>query len=153
MRTKANLELNNYQNSNRVFYFPRKTKKEGKDVEGGGYGRLGFTGSYRGVKLLEYAMKIVERVLERRIRTIVNLNEMQFEFIPCKGTVNAIFIVRRMQEEYQKKDKKLYMCFVDVEKAFDGVPRKVMKWTTRKKGLSKVMVRAVMILHDGQRQE
>ena len=33
-------------------------------------------GSYRRVKLLEHAMKIVERVLKRRIRTLVNLNEM-----------------------------------------------------------------------------
>ena len=73
-------------------------------------------GSYRGVKLLGSAMKIVERVLERRIRTLVNLNKMQFGFMPGKGIVYAIFIVRRMQEEYQKKNKKLYMCFVDMEK-------------------------------------
>ena len=33
---------------------------------------------------------------------------MQFGFMPGKGTVDAIFIVRRMQEEYQRKDKKLY---------------------------------------------
>ena len=52
------------------------------------------------VKLLEHAMKIVERVLERRIRTLVNLNELQFGFMPGKGTVDAIFIVRRMLEEY-----------------------------------------------------
>ena len=64
--------------------------------------------SYRGVKLLEHAMKIVERVLERRIRTLVNLNKMQFGFMPGKKTVDAIFIVRKMQEKYQKKDKKLY---------------------------------------------
>ena len=94
-------------------------------------------------------MKIVERVLERRIGTLVSLNEMQFGFMPGKGTVDAIFIVRRMQEEYQKKDKKLYMCFVDVNKAFDRVPRKVMEWTMRKKGLSEVMVRAVVSLYDG----
>ena len=36
----------------------------------------------------------------------------------------AIVVVRRMKEEYQRKDKKLYMCFVDMEKAFDKVPRK-----------------------------
>ena len=102
--------------------------------------------SYRGVKLLEHAMKIVERVLERRIRTLVNLNKMQFGFMPGKGLVDAIFIVRRMQEEYQKK---LYMCFVDMEKAFDRVPRKVMESAMRKKGLSEVMVRAVMSLYDG----
>ena len=74
---------------------------------------------------------------------------MQCGYIPGKGTVDAIFIVRRMQEEYQKKDKKLYMCFVDKEKAFGGVPRKVMEWATSKKGLSEVIVRAVMSLYDG----
>ena len=48
MRIEANQELNNlYQNSNSVFYFLRRTEKEGKDVEGGrclrgGDGRLGF---------------------------------------------------------------------------------------------------------------
>ena len=54
-----------------------------------------------------------------------------------------------MQEENQKKDKKLYICFVDMEEVFDRVPRKVMEWTLRKKGLSEVMVRAVMSLFDG----
>ena len=34
--------------------------------------------SYRGVKLLQHAMKIVERVLEKQIRTLINLNKMQF---------------------------------------------------------------------------
>ena len=62
--------------------------------------------------------------------------------------MDAIFIMRRMQEEYQKKDK-LYMCFVDMEKAFDRVPRKVMEWATRKRVLSEVMVWAVMSLYDG----
>ena len=48
MRMEANQELNNsYQNSNSVFYFVRRMKKEGKDVEGGRClggrdGRLGF---------------------------------------------------------------------------------------------------------------
>ena len=119
-----------------------------------GKGNVMSCGSYRVVKLLEHAMKIVERVLERPIRTQVNLNEMQFGFMRGKGTVDAILIVRRMQEEYQKKDKKLYMCFVDMEKAFDRVPRKVMEWFIsglfmRKNGLSEVIVRAVMSLYDG----
>ena len=48
--------------------------------------------------------------------------------------MDAIFIVKRMQEEYQKKDKKLYMCFVDKEKSFDGVLRKVMEWAIEEEG-------------------
>ena len=48
MKMEANQELNNlYPNSNSVFYFLRRIKKEGKDMEGGRYsrgrdGRLGF---------------------------------------------------------------------------------------------------------------
>ena len=49
-----------------------------------GKGDVMSCGSYRGVKLLAHATKIVERVLERRIRTVVNLNEMQFGFMPGK---------------------------------------------------------------------
>ena len=41
------------------------------------------------------------------------------------------------------------MCFVDMEKAFDRVPRKVMEWAMRKKGLSEVIVWAVMSLYNG----
>ena len=41
------------------------------------------------------------------------------------------------------------MCFVDIEKAFDRVPRKVMKWAMRKKGLSEVILWVVMSLYVG----
>ena len=35
---------------------------------------------YRGVKLIEHAMKIVERVLEKRNEELVNIDSMQFGF-------------------------------------------------------------------------
>ena len=41
--------------------------------------------------------------------------------------------------------RKSYTCFVDIEKAFDGVPRKMMEWAMRKKGLPEVIVRAVSL--------
>ena len=56
-----------------------------------------------------------------------------------------------MQEEFREKEKKLYVCFVDLEKAFDRVPRKVMEWALRKKGLAEVLVQAVMSLYEGLR--
>jgi len=50
-------------------------------------------GSYRAIKLLEHAMKVIERVLERRIREKVKIVAMQFGFMPGKGTTGAIFTV------------------------------------------------------------
>ena len=55
---------------------------------------------------------------------VVKVDEMQFGFMPVKGMIDAKFILRRSQEEYLDKEKKLYMCFVDLEKTFDRVPRK-----------------------------
>ena len=52
-----------------------------------------------------------------------------------------------MQEEHRVKDKRMYMCFVDSEKAFDRVPRRVMKWAMRKKGLPEILVKAVTNLY------
>ena len=54
-------------------------------------------GSYRSIKLLEQPMKVIERVLEKRIR--------------CQ-----------LQEKHQAKKKKLYYGFVDLGKSFDRVP-------------------------------
>ena len=57
MRMEANQKLNDlYQNSNSVFYFLRRMKKEGKNVEGrrclrGRDGRLCFIEEYKGKNL------------------------------------------------------------------------------------------------------
>ena len=79
-------------------------------------------GSYRGIRLLEHVLKVLERVIEARVRRIVKINDMQFGFMPGRGTTDAIFIVRQLQEKYLAKKKDLWMAFVDLEKAFNGVP-------------------------------
>ena len=70
-----------------------------------GKGDVVDCGAYRGVKLLEHAMKIVERVLENRIRELVMIDKMQFGFMPGKSTTHALFILRRMQEEFRGREK------------------------------------------------
>ena len=65
-------------------------------------------GAYRGVKLLEHAKKILKKALERRMRHMGKVDEMQFCFMPSKGTIDAVSILRRLQEEYLEKEKNLY---------------------------------------------
>ena len=78
-----------------------------------------------------------------------NADAMHAGSMPGRGTTDTLLVGRRKQEKHSDKKKKLYMCFVDIEKAFNRVPKKVMDWTMRKKGLPKLNVRAVMTLYHG----
>jgi len=53
-------------------------------------------GSYRGIKLLEHAMKVVKRIFEHRIWQQIVIDDMQFGFMKGKGTTDAIFMARQM---------------------------------------------------------
>ena len=106
-------------------------------------------GSYKGIKLSEHAMKVVERIFEDRIRQQIDIDDMQSGFMKSKGTTDAIFIVRQMQERFRAKGKKLYFGLVDLEKAFDRVPREVIRWAMRKLGVEEWLVSAVMSMYTG----
>ena len=44
-------------------------------------------GSYRGIRLLEHAIKVVEGIYEHRIRQQIEVDDMQFRFM--KGKTDA----------------------------------------------------------------
>ena len=41
----------------------------------------------------------------KRIRELVNIDATQFGIMPGRGTTDALFEVRRMQEEHKNKNK------------------------------------------------
>ena len=69
-------------------------------------------------------MKLYERIIDRRIREIVELDDIQFGFRKGRSTTEPIFTLRILQEKYREKGKYLHMVFVDLEKAFDRVGTK-----------------------------
>ena len=75
--------------------------------------------------------------------------EIKFGFMPERGAIDVVFILRRLQEEYLGKRKMLYICLVDLKNAFDRVPLEVFEWAIRKKGIPEVLVRSVMSLYEG----
>jgi len=116
-----------------------------------GKGDARSCGSYRSVKLLEHGMKVVERIFEKRLRKVVTIDEMQMGFMPGKGTVDAIFSVRQLMEKYENAGKKLHMVFVDLEKAFDRVPRRVIWWALRRKGVMEREIQVIKEMYQGAR--
>ena len=77
-------------------------------------------------------MKILEHILNTIIQEHVSIYNMQFGFMPGRGTTDAIFILRQLQKKYLQKKKNIYFAFVDLEKAFNHVPHRILWWAMRK---------------------
>ena len=95
--------------------------------------------SYRGIKMLEHAFKLYERVLDGRLREVVDIDKMQYGFMPGRGTADGVFVLRRLSEKLRAKNK-LFFVFVDLEKAFDQVPKEVISFALRRKGVPEYLV-------------
>ena len=117
------------------------------------------TGNYRGLKLTEHVMKVMEHLVGELIKELVNIDEMQYAFVKGQGTTDAIFIIRQLQEKHlsmvdsNDKDLTLYFAFVDLEKAFDRVPRKVLWWAMRTLGIPESIVRVVQAMYNNARSK
>ena len=89
-------------------------------------------GESRVQKLTKQVMKVLERIVNCLIRQLVSIDDSQSGFVPGRGTTNAVIVVTQLRV-YLATNKRFYMAFVDLEKAFDGVPLKVVRWALRKK--------------------
>ncbi|KAK3516914.1 hypothetical protein QTP70_028206 [Hemibagrus guttatus] len=80
--------------------------------------------NYRGITLLSLPGKVYSRVLERRVRPLVEpwIQEEQCGFRPSRGTLDQLYTLHRVLEGSWEFAQPVHMCFVDLEKAFDRVP-------------------------------
>ena len=78
----------------------------------------------------------MEHEFETRLQKMVEIREEQYRFVAGKGTIDAIFILRQLQEKekYLENDKELYLVFVDLEKAFDRVLRVLIERLKKRSG-------------------
>ena len=105
--------------------------------------------SHRGIKLLEHAFKLYKKILDGHLHKVVDIDKMQYAFMPGRGTVDAVFVLRRLTEKFRAKNKKLFFVFVDLEKAFGRVPREAIRFALRWKYVPEYLVNGVMSLYKG----
>ena len=109
--------------------------------------------NYRGISLMSHAGKIYERILETRLRAQVEhlLSESQSGFRPGRGTTDQIAALRLLLEKSWEYDINQYICFLDLEKAFDRVPRNKIWNVLYSSGVDTKLLDAIKSTYRNQR--
>ena len=89
-------------------------------------------GNYRGISLVAHAGKILLKIIARRLSEYCErvgiLPKERSGFRPNSSTTDMMFVIRRLQELARNKRSPLYVCFIDLTKAYDSVERALF-WT------------------------
>ena len=110
-------------------------------------------GNYRGISLVAYAGKILLEIIARRLSEYCErvgiLPEEQSGFRPNRFTTDMMFVIRRLQELARKKQVPLYVCFIDLIKAYDSVDRTLLWTVLARFGVPQNMILVIRQFHDG----
>ena len=112
-------------------------------------------GNYRGISLVAHAGKVVLKVIAGRVSDYCEreniLPEEQCGFRPRRSTVDMMFVVRRLQE-LARKDTPVYLCFIDLTKAYDSVDRTLLWDVLARFGVPPRMLAFIRQFHDGMHE-
>ncbi|CAF3398890.1 unnamed protein product [Rotaria socialis] len=106
-------------------------------------------GNYRGISLLVVTGKIFSRIILNRIQNVIykQLLEQQAGFRRNKSTIDPIFTLKLIMEKSQEYNKSLFLCFIDIQKAYDSVDRKLLWKVCRGYSISDKLIRLLKLLH------
>jgi hypothetical protein len=62
--------------------------------------------------------------------------------------MKAIFLIRQDMERCREQKKDLHMIFIDLEKAYDKVPRNIMWWALQKHKVSSKYITLIKDMYD-----
>lgn len=105
--------------------------------------------NYRGISLLVVTSKIFSRVILNRVQTLLDnkLLEQQAGFRANRSTIDQIFTLKLVMEKSREYNKPMYMCFIDIQKAYDSVNRELLWKICRNYGLTDKTVRMLQLLY------
>ena len=112
-------------------------------------------GKYRGISLVAPAGKILLKIIARRLSEYCEragiLLEAQSGFRPNRSTTDMMFVIRRLQELALEKRIPLYVCFIDLTKAYESIDQTLLWTVFAHFGVPQNMISVIHQFHDGIR--
>ena len=112
-------------------------------------------GNYRGISLVAHAGKVLLKIVATRLSAYCEarnlLPEEQCGFRRHRSKTDMVFAVRRLQELGRKARVPLFLCFIDLQKAYDSVDRTLLWQVLARFGTPPQMIEVIPQFHDGMR--
>ena len=105
-------------------------------------GDVQVCGNYRGINLLSHQMKLWERVMKRRIRQETMIRKNQFGFSQEGQPLRLIML------KYRELKKELHRVFINFEKAYDNISRRIIWDSLKARGISLMYIEAIRDIYD-----
>ena len=92
----------------------------------------------------------MEKIIAKRIRNILEpqLEEEQYGFRGNRTTTDLIFAVRMIMEKYWEKGRDIIFVFLDIEKAYDSLPREKIWECLSNRNIPQTLIRKVKMLYN-----
>ena len=115
-------------------------------------GDVNNVNNYRGISLSDISGKIYGSIVNGRLHKWVELHDLTGEhqagFKRDHSTVDHIFTLLATVQKQLITDKKLYVAFIDFEKAFDSISRNLIWPILRKNGIRGKMLKCVRSMYN-----
>ena len=85
------------------------------------------------------------------MRTENEIGEEQGGFRRGRGCMDQLFIFKLLSEKFVEKKREMYVCFMDLEKAYDRVDREKLFRVLYKKGVRGGLLEAVKSFYKNSR--
>ena len=100
-----------------------------------GKGTKGKCSNERGITLASNIGKVYERIINERVKKVVQITEAQAGGIPGSATVDHLIVMKQTINEIKNKGKTAYLVFLDVQKAYDKAWLDAILYVLHKNGV------------------
>ena len=108
-------------------------------------------GNYRPIAITTISSKLLESLLLSRLKQFLNTSENQFGFKTQHSTDTCIYLLKETLNCYMTSGTPVYLCFVDVRKAFDRVNYHKLLIKLRERGAPTYLIAILHVWFSSQK--